>query len=150
MKKETKKQLSDIEERLATSISEERLNRARSITTGTCGLGVTEICLRGREVLWIPLQPSEVTELIHQLAAGIGCHIHIQPRDDFASWRGWNEGSERLIQNKHPPFSNFPPHAKALIKNQPALMAKEIQDEQAVATEKTLKRRSTKRTAKTA
>jgi hypothetical protein len=40
-------------------------------------------------IMWCIMQPVEVTELIHQLAANIGCHIAVKPRDDFASWREW-------------------------------------------------------------
>jgi hypothetical protein len=146
------------------------LNRARSVTVGTAFGGVTEISLRGASnYLWCLMQPVEVVELIHQLSASIGCHMHLQPRRDFATWRDWKYTEEELahyrgIQNE--PGFGFAPHTKGWHENmavganlpppeqqpglQPALMAKEIQDEQAVATEKTLKRRSTKRAAKTA
>ncbi len=67
------------------------LTRGRALTVGTAFGGTTEISMRGDgdAYLWILLQPVEVTELIHQLAGNIGCHINIKPRDDFASWRNW-------------------------------------------------------------
>lgn len=84
-------------------------NRARSITVGTAFGGTTEIGMRcndGRFV-WTTMQPVEVIELIHQLAANVGCHLHLSPRRDFASWRDWRVSEEeRLHLNGHPPFPN--------------------------------------------
>ena len=130
---------------------ESSLTRARSVSVGTAFGGVTEINMRSNEgyVVWAPLQPVEVIELIHQLAANVGCHIHMQPRNDFSSWREWRvTEQEKLHLNGHPPFVNdMAPHMQVGANLpppeqqpglQPALMAKEIQDEQAVATEKTL------------
>jgi hypothetical protein len=37
------------------------------------------------------MQPTEVVELIEQLAAGIGVEIAMRPKENFASWRGWEE-----------------------------------------------------------
>ena len=93
----------EIEEETELLLAEQNLKniksnitRGRSITVGTAFGGTTEISMRGDAdaYLWILLQPVEVTELIHQLAGNIGCHIHIQPRKDFASWRNWKEGTE--------------------------------------------------------
>ena len=67
----------------------------------------------GRNI-WATLQPVEVTELIHQLAANVGCHIQLTPRDDFASWRNWRitEHQHKHLQG-HPAFSNdMEPHMK--------------------------------------
>jgi hypothetical protein len=51
--------------------------------------------------------PVEITELIHQLAANIGCHIAVKPRDDFASWREWRVSeAEKKHLNGHAPFPN--------------------------------------------
>lgn len=63
--------------------------RARSVTVGTCFNGIAEIILRAHDgsILWAPLEPVEVGELIHQLAGTIGCHVNIQPRKDFLSYR---------------------------------------------------------------
>jgi hypothetical protein len=153
----------EIEEKMMVENRHGDLRRARSVTVGTAFGGTTELMMRGNDgnVIWAIMQPVEVVELIHQLSANIGCHIHMQPRNDFASWRNWRVSpEEKLHLNGHPPFVNdMAPHM-AVGANlpppeqqpglQPALMAKETQDEQAVAIEKTLKRRSTKRTAKTA
>ena len=63
--------------------------RAQSVTVGTAGGGTVEITMRSPsgKFLWNTYQPVEVIELINQLAAGVGCHIQILPRQDFASWR---------------------------------------------------------------
>lgn len=88
--------------------------RGRSLTVGTAFGGVTEISMRGEgdRRLWVLMQPVEVVELIHQLAANIGCHIHVQPRKDFSSWRQWNEKEEFLPNAGWAPFSEQPPIAK--------------------------------------
>ena len=88
-------------------------NRARAVTVGTAFGGVTEISMRGDgpdTYLWCTLQPVEVTELIHQLAGNIGCHIYIQPRKDFASWREWKEPSEQQLLH----LNGWPPHPNDL------------------------------------
>lgn len=134
-------------------------NRARAVSVGTAFGGAIEVSLRRPDGVstYAILQPVEALETIHQLAAACGCHIHIQPRKDFSSWREWRHVD---------PGEGHPPHTAYTLDNwekaikipspeqqpglQPALMAKEKQDEQAVATEKTLKRRSTKRATTTA
>jgi hypothetical protein len=67
------------------------ISRARSITAGSCFNGIVEIIMRGdgNRYLWTPLTPSETGELIHQLAASIGCTAVIAPRTDFLSNRQW-------------------------------------------------------------
>ena len=88
---------------------ESNLSRARSVTVGTAFGGTTEIMMRGDggRHMWCIMQPVEVTELIHQLAANIGCHIAIKPRDDFASWREWRVSeAEKKHLNGHAPFPN--------------------------------------------
>lgn len=66
-------------------------SRARSVTVGTAFGGAVELSMRGDYAnLWAILQPVEVVELVEQLAAGIGLQIAIRPRQDFATWRGWN------------------------------------------------------------
>jgi hypothetical protein len=85
------------------------LNRARSVTVGTSFGGTTELMMRGNggNVLWCTMQPVEVVELIHQLAANIGCHMALQPRNDFSSWREWRiSEAEKKHLNRHPPFVN--------------------------------------------
>jgi hypothetical protein len=114
----TKKRLEEIEQQKQLYIAEIDLktlksnaSRARSVTVGTAFGGVTEISLRGDggDALWCLLQPVEVTELIHQLAGNIGCHINIQPRKDFASWREWREDTTGLLGG-----STKPPHPNEL------------------------------------
>jgi hypothetical protein len=91
-------------------------SRARSITVGTAFGGVTEISMRAPNGsnLWCVMQPVEVTELIHQLAANVGCHIQLTPRNDFSSWRNWRitEHQHKHLQG-HPAFPNdMEPHMK--------------------------------------
>jgi hypothetical protein len=159
--KKTEKQtrLDEIRHKQDVANFEISLNRARSVTVGTAFGGVTEINMRSSEgyVVWSPLQPVEVVELIHQLAANIGCHIHIQPRNDFSSWREWRiTPEEQKHLNGHPPFVNdMAPHNQ-LGANlpapeqqpglQPALMARS-ENEQTLATQKTVGRKRTKRAA---
>lgn len=96
-KRERKKAFDEIEAKMSVQSRQSDLSRARSITVGTCSGGTTEVIMRvGDGFSWIILQPVEVTELIHQLAANIGCHINIQPRVDFASWRNWNYTAQEL------------------------------------------------------
>ncbi len=106
-------------------------NRAKSVTVGTAFGGAVELMMRKHDgnVVWAILQPVEVIELLHQLAAGVGCHLHVQPREDFASWRGWKTETPEEIRhlNGHPPFaSDINPHelrARMLPKpeNQPGM-----------------------------
>ena len=93
--------------------------------------------------LWNIYQPVQVTEFIHQLAASIGCHIHIQPRDDFGSWREWREPSEqeKLHLNGFPPFAGQQlGHEKVGL-----LPQEQVTEQENVATEKTVNKRSIKR-----
>jgi len=88
---------------------ESNRNRARSITVGTAFGGTAEIMMRGDGAghLWCVMQPCEVIELINQLAANVGCHIALKPRDDFASWRDWRVSeAEKKHLNRHVPFVN--------------------------------------------
>jgi hypothetical protein len=106
-------------------------NRARAVTVGTAFGGATELMMRKPDgnVVWAILQPVEVIELLHQLAAGVGCQLHLQPREDFASWRSWKTETLEEIRhlNGHPPFaSDINPHelrARMLPKpeNQPGM-----------------------------
>ena len=132
------------------------LNRARSITVGTVGGGTAEIGMRcndGRFV-WYIMQPVEVIELIHQLAANVGCHINLTPRRDFSSWRDWRVSEEeRLHLNGHAPFPNdmaphnqvgasLPPPAQ-----QPGLNFTEEPNGETMAVEAPKQRRKSKRAA---
>jgi hypothetical protein len=119
-------------------------NRAQSVSIGMSGSGTTEITMRGQDgtFLWNIYQPVQVTEFIHQLAASIGCHIHIQPRKDFGSWREWRDVSEeeKLHLNGFPPFAGEVEnsHKIGLIKGK-----------ENVATKKTVNKRSPKRSRAT-
>jgi hypothetical protein len=132
-------------------------SRARSITVGTAFGGVTEVSMRGDggEFLWCIMQPVEVTELIHQLAGNIGCHIAIQPRKDFASWRDWKvTDEERLHLNGHPPFPNeLLPHMQVgnnlpPPEEQPGMKKKIVRNnDEPLAIEKPVNKRKSKRTS---
>lgn len=81
--------------------------RARSVTVGTICGGSTEVGLRraNGDYTYVILQPVETAELINQLAANIGCHVALQARNDFASWRDWRvPEAEKKHLNGHPPF----------------------------------------------
>lgn len=148
-------------------------SRARSVSVGTCFGGTTELNMRlddGTSV-WCPMQPVEVIELIHQLAANVGCHIALKPRDDFSSWREWRVSeAEKKHLNGHPPFvndmavfqrlgsSSFDQAqaearvARNLDRKEYAQVSdgaqqKEQANEQTVATQETVRRKRTKRAA---
>lgn len=144
----------------------EARNRARSITVGTAFGGTLEVGMRDirGQHLYAILQPVEAIELIHQLAAAAGCHIHLQPRKDFASWRNWKYTEEELAHYRGPqhlPGVGHAPHPNdmAPLQNkgqvlpapeqqpglQPALRSES--NEQTVATQKTVGRKRTKRAA---
>lgn len=96
-KKESKfrQKINEIYEQNELANLESNKNRARSITVGTAFGGAVEISMRGDyHNLWTVLQPVEVVEIIEQLASGVGLEIAIRPRQDFATWRGWNVDSE--------------------------------------------------------
>jgi hypothetical protein len=112
----TQRKLKELEAICALEQKTANRDRARSFMIGTSFGGVTELSMRtddGRNI-WAPLQPVEVTELIHQLAANVGCHIQLTPRNDFASWRNWRitEHQHKHLQG-HPAFPNdMEPHMK--------------------------------------
>jgi hypothetical protein len=150
-KKEIQTKLDAIRAQQQIKGYEEALNRARSVTVGTAFGGSTELTMRGQgsAFTYAILQPVEVVELIHQLAANIGCHLNLQPRGDFASWRDWNHTEDELTHFRglqslpgvgHPPHSRLdPPHAKQL----PKLEIKE-ERQHAVAAKKVINKRSPK------
>lgn len=176
MSKKHEAQMRKIEEKMSLENRECDLNRARSITVGTCFGGTTELMVRGNDgrVLWLPMQPVETIELIHQLAANVGCHIHLKPRDDFSSWREWRVSeAEKKHLNGHPPFVSDMAHVMQLGRvdfdqekaesvvnetlaqkeyvyvNGAATRAPRKEQKNAVATKKTVNGRSTKRATKT-
>jgi hypothetical protein len=114
--KTIQKQRKAFEETRALREMEITQDRARSVLIGTSFGGTCEISMRAENgrVTWASLQPVEVTELIHQLAASVGCHIQLTPRNDFASWRNWRvtEHQHKHLQG-HPAFPNdMEPHMK--------------------------------------
>lgn len=94
----------------------EAQNRARSVTVGTCFGGAVEISMRradGSNTFAI-LQPVETIELIHQLAANVGCHLQLAPRRDFAAWRDWKYTEAELAHYRgdgYLPGAGWAPHA---------------------------------------
>lgn len=156
----------ELEEQLHRDTRVGDMTRARSVAIGTAFGGVVEVSMRANNGshLWCVLQPVEAIELIHQLAASVGCHIHIKPRKDFASYRNYNYTEEELKYfggNEGFPGLQHPPHTKGWHENQqlaaalpppeqqPGLNIERKQNEP-VATKKTVNRRSTKRAAATA
>jgi hypothetical protein len=108
-RQEAKKKIQEIQHQQDVENFESNLNRSRSIMVGTAFGGTTEISMRGNgdKFLYCIMQPVEVIELIHQLAANVGCHIALKPRDDFSSWREWRvPESEKKHLNGHTPFVN--------------------------------------------
>ena len=108
-KQEAKNKIQEIQHRQEVENFESNFNRSRSITVGTSFGGTTEISMRGNgdRFLYCVMQPVEVIELIHQLAANVGCHIAVKPREDFSSWREWRvSNAEKQHLNGHAPFVN--------------------------------------------
>jgi hypothetical protein len=106
--KETRKRLDEFMQQQEVANRMGELSRARSVTVGTAFGGTIELSMRSSDGthVWCILQPVEAIELIHQLAANVGCHIAIKPREDFSSWRGWKvSDEERSPLNGQPPFS---------------------------------------------
>lgn len=142
-----------LRERSLENVFNEQGSRGRSLTVGTAFGGVLEVTMRREDGshTWIVLQPVEVVELINQMAAGIGCHLHLQPRQDFASWRSWNytqqelehfRGAQPRLGEGHPPapkeiegFGHAPPLPP--VEEQPGIPLPILrnEDEQTVAVE---------------
>ncbi len=165
-KKQFDTHMQDIERKMSAENRVGDLSRARSVSVGTSFGGVTEIIMRGNSgYMWTPMQPVEVIELIHQLAANVGCHLQLTPRKDFASWRDWKYTDEELLHyrgHQVEPGVGWAPHVNSMAphmqvganlpppEQQPGMKIETPvkEHENVVATEKTVKRRSTKRTAK--
>jgi hypothetical protein len=95
---------------------QEAQTRARSVTVGTAFGGVTELIMRRGDgtFTFALMQPVEIIELIHQLAANVGCHMQLVPRKDFASWRDWKLTEAELAHyrgNQPLPGVGWPPYA---------------------------------------
>jgi hypothetical protein len=166
-KAEIKKRVAEIHAEHELRSLKSNMDRARSLTVGTAFGGVTEITMRGEcgNYLYSIMQPVEVIELIHQLAANVGCHINLQPRRDFSSWRDWKYTDEELARYRgeqflpgvgHAPHVNdMAPHMQVGAnlpppEQQPGLKIETPikEQEHVVATKKTVNRRNTKRASK--
>jgi hypothetical protein len=155
-KAEAKKKLAELQEKQTVDSMYSNLNRARSVTVGTAFGGTVEIGMRNdTATLYAIYQPVEAIELIHQLAASVGCHINLVPRKDFSSWREWREDNGPLLGY----YPNQPPFLETKLENYQMaanLPPPETQaglninrsNENVVATKKTVNGRSTKRAAK--
>jgi len=137
--------------------------RARSVTVGTAFGGTTELTMRRGDgsFTFAIMQPVEVIELIHQLAANVGCHLQLTPRRDFAAWRDWKYTEAELAHYRgvqplpgvgHPPHANnMAPHMLVGAnlphpEQQPGMPMMENSGDQAVAVEAPKQRRKSKRT----
>lgn len=122
-KNEKSKVIKDILDEQDVALSRANMNRAYAVTVGTCFGGVVELSMRKNDgtVTYVPMQPVEVIELIHQLSASVGCHIHIQPRKDFSSWRQWNKDDDTIplawAAANHAPISEPPKALEAIEDN---------------------------------
>lgn len=129
-------------------------NRAQGVTIGRSGNGSVELTMRTHsgKFLWYCMQPVEAVETIHQLAASIGCHIHIQPREDFSSYRVWKEPTEaeRKHLNGFAPFPNMLTNSQDLGRIPKEIVEEGSQEKEHVATKKAVNKRSTKRRRATA
>lgn len=141
---------------------EEAQTRARSVTVGTAFGGTTELIMRRGDgsFTFAIMQPVETIELIHQLAASVGCHSLLQPRNDFATWRDWKYTEEELLHYRgvqflpgvgHPPHSNdMAPHMLVGAnlphpEQQSGMPLKEEHDDKTLAIETTKHPRKSKR-----
>tara|TARA_A100001201_G_C4063655_1_gene193493 strand:- start:489 stop:989 length:501 start_codon:yes stop_codon:yes gene_type:complete len=97
-----RKKIHDLcEENEFYSIKQNR-NRARSITVGTAFGGVVEVNMRSDAgSVYAQMQPIEAIELIEQIAAGVGVEIAMRPKNNFASWRGWEEVIGQRVPLEH-------------------------------------------------
>ena len=146
-KKDFEKEFQERQQQQQLEALDSNRNRAQSVSIGMSGSGTAEITMRGVNgtFLWNVYQPVQVTEFIHQLAASIGCHIQIQPRNDFGSWREWREPieAERIHSNGFPPFAGQQlGHEKVGLRPE---KTEQITEKENVATQKTVNKRSTKR-----
>ena len=100
-------------------------NRARSVSVGTAFGGAIDLTMRRPDGVctYAIMQPVEAIELLHSLAAAVGCHLHLQPRKDFSSWRIWKDvepetsnvktpnvetnNTQTQLLDSHPPHPNY-------------------------------------------
>lgn len=73
-------------------------HRSRNLTVGTCFGGVVNVAMNNEHYhMYCQLQPTEAIEIIEQLAAGVGVELVMRPKQNFASWRGWEEVIDQRI-----------------------------------------------------
>ena len=159
-KKEFDKLIQENHRKQQIKMLEANKNRAQSVTIGPSGAGCVEITMRGEDgsFLWTIYQPTQITELVNQLAASIGCHIHIQPRQDFASWRTWLDedpltDQDRKHLNGFAPFPNYKlgypgigaEGLKQRLAAEASLEKPKATEKTNVATKKAVNKRTTKR-----
>jgi hypothetical protein len=95
---EMRKKINDLYEENEYLNAKQNQFKARSITVGTAFGGVPEVVIRSDgATVHAQMQPTEVVELIEQLAAGIGVEIAMRPKQNFASWRGWEEVIQQRV-----------------------------------------------------
>ena len=124
--------------------------RAQTFSIGNAGGGITDIIMRSSTgtFLWNTYQPVEVIEFIHQMAANIGCHIHVVPRKDFSSWRNWGISEEEMLESN----SGWAPQPQIDREKCQQIGARKIdlpqelkEESNEVATKKAVNKRTTKR-----
>ena len=134
------------EENEYLSIAQNR-NRARSITVGTAFGGVVEINMRSDIAsVYAQLQPIEAIEIIEQLAAGVGIEIAMRPKNDFTSWRGWQEVTGQNVPLSHISWKGAAPFQLADIEEEQKQLA--AAEEPAAEEEKPAPKKRRKRVAK--
>jgi len=113
-------------------------NRARSVSVGTAFGGAVDLTMRRPDGIctYAILQPVEAIELLHQLSAAVGCHLNLQPREDFSSWRKWsNAEPKKALDNKEDKdeklgHSTTPPHPMFLQENREMALKMPTPEEQ--------------------
>ena len=88
----TRKKIHEFYEEQEYLSIQQNTNRARSVTVGTAFGGIVELMMRSDyATVWAQMQPVEAIELMEQIAAGCGVEIAMRPKQNFSSWRGWQE-----------------------------------------------------------
>jgi hypothetical protein len=107
----TRKKINEFYEHQEYLSIQQNPNRARSVTIGTAFGGVVELIMRSdAATIWAQMQPVEAIELMEQIAAGCGVEIAMRPKQNFASWRGWEEILDRSITGNNLPWKGSAPY----------------------------------------
>lgn len=82
--------------------------RAQGVAVGVGTGGSVELMMRTAEgkFMWQNFQPVQTAEMIHLMAAAIGCTAELKPRGDFTCWRVWDRPE---TASPHPPFPSNEP-----------------------------------------